>query len=199
MLKNLKKISIIKDKEPGSSIVNSDLYYDRIKKINANGEIILPIGHYSLISMEDRISNNTPLISIYGLGSCVALILFDKYNKICAMSHILLPQSNGRKKIKYPHKFADLSVKKLVEELINQGAKKERIQAIMVGGSKIFDLDNNIMGENNIESTKQELRNLNIEITKENVGGSQGRIIKFDSNNLAISVKKSGEDDFQEL
>ncbi len=179
--------------------MNNEDHYDRIERINEKGEILLPIGHYALINNNNRMNNHSPIISIYGLGSCIALILYDSRNNISGMSHILLPKSDEKKEIKYPHKFADLSANYLIEELVLQGAQREYIHAIIVGGSKIFDLSDNIIGEENIKSIKQELDKLNINITIKSLGGTHGRIIKFNTKNLTVSIKFSGENEFQEL
>ncbi len=179
--------------------MNNEDHHDRFEQVNEIGEILLPIGHYVLVNNKNRLNNNSPIISIYGLGSCIALILYDSRNNISGMSHILLPKSDEKKEIKYPHKYADLSAKYLIEELILQGAQREYIYAIIVGGSKIFDLNDNIIGEENIKSIKQELDKLNINITIKSLGGTHGRIIKFNTKKLTVSIKFSGENEFQEL
>ena len=140
---------------------------DKITQCNERGDIILPIGHYALINGNMGLEHKFPTISIYGLGSCIALILFDKNNRICGMSHVLLPKSQKNKEIKFPHKYANLSVKYLLIELIERGAQQELINAIIVGGSKIFDLSDNIIGEENIKSIKQELDKLTLALAEQ--------------------------------
>lgn len=179
--------------------MNTDIHSDRIDKLSGNGELVLPIGHFALVNGKFSYLNKSPIISIYGLGSCIALILYDEMNKIGGMSHVLLPGSRKKKEIKYPHKYADLSVKYLYHELLEGGAERKNIRAYIVGGSKIFDLDNNIIGDENIKSIKHELDELNITITNESLGGRRGRIIKFDTQDYTVLVRKSGEKEFQKL
>ena len=64
---------------------------DRVNKANERGEISIPIGHFAIKDTSKISGNIYPKFIIYGLGSCVALILFDKKAKVHAMSHILLP------------------------------------------------------------------------------------------------------------
>jgi len=167
---------------------------DKITQCNERGDIILPIGHYALINGNLGLEHKFPTISIYGLGSCIALILFDKKNRICGMSHVLLPKSQKNKDIKFPHKYGDLSVKYLIIELIEGGAQQELINAIIIGGSKIFDLPNNFIGEENIHSITDELDKYGIKIIKKSIGGMQGRIVNFNTQNYEVLVKISGED-----
>jgi chemotaxis protein CheD len=173
--------------------------YGRVKEFDRNEEIFLPIGHYFLTNCKNRSERIHPKISIYGLGSCIALILVDFKNKVCGMSHILLPKAHKNKMINYPHKYADLSLKFLVQELITHGAVKEYIKAIIVGGSKIFDLDENLMGINNTESIKQELDIFKISIIGEDTGGSEGRGVIFDTKDFTVSVKLTRERDYKKI
>ena len=173
--------------------------HGRIEKSDKNGEIFLPIGHYIIINCKNRISNVDPKISIYGLGSCIALILFDYKSSVSGMSHILLPKSRQNKPINFPHKYADLSAKLLVQELTNHGAIRENIKAIIVGGSKIFDLDENFMGIDNTKAIKKELEKLEIKIIGENTGGSEGRAVIFDTKDFSVYVKSTNEKEFNKI
>lgn len=170
----------------------------KIEEVGKDGVINLPIGHYTIINGKYNLSKVSPKLSIYGLGSCIALILCDYKNKICGMSHILLPKAT-KKVINYPHKYANLSARLLMQELIDSGAEYEQIKAIIVGGSKIFDLDNNLVGIDNIEYIKEELKKLKIEIIKEETGGSKGRIVIFDSKDCTLYLKSTGLEDFSKF
>lgn len=170
----------------------------KIEETDGKGVINLPIGHYAIVNSKYRLINTYPKLSIYGLGSCIALILCDYLHNICGMSHILLPKTT-KKSIKYPHKYANLSAKLLMQQLINHGAERENIKAIIVGGSRIFDLDDNIMGYDNIGSIKEELNKLKIEIIKEDTGGSKGRIVIFDSKDFSLYFKSTGQNNFNKF
>lgn len=170
-----------------------------LEKTDKNGEIFLLIGHYTVFNCKNKPNNIHPKISIYGLGSCIALILFDYKNNVSGMSHILLPKASHNKKINFPHKYADLSAKLLLEELISHGAVKENIQAIIVGGSRIFDLDENIMGFDNTKAIKEELKKLNIKIVEEETGGTKGRSVRFYTKDFSVCVKSTGSIPFKKL
>ncbi|MFX1499847.1 MAG: chemotaxis protein CheD [Promethearchaeota archaeon] len=179
-----------------------------MEKINSNGrieitakndEIALPIGHYAIVNSTNKVKNFNLKISIIGLGSCIALILFDSLNRVGGMSHILLPNSKLHKNIEFPHKYADLSANLLVQELIKHGAIKKNIRAIIIGGSKIFDLEGNTIGTENINATKKELKKLQIKIIGENTGGSEGRVIKFNTKEFSVYVRSTKESKFKKI
>jgi len=172
---------------------------DRVKEKDRYGNYFVPIGHYALSNSKNIHLNHNPTISIYGLGSCIALVLFDEINKVSAMSHILLPKADPNKEINFPHKYANFSVKLLMEELLNHGAVRENIRALVVGGSKIFDFDSNIMGFDNTSFVKGELDSLKIQIIKEDTGGSKGRNVIFDTKDFSLYIKSTGERDFKRI
>jgi len=179
--------------------VNNIKTYGRIEKMDRNGEAFLPIGHYFITNCKNIPKNIHPKVSIYGLGSCIALILIDFKNKVCGMSHILLPKARLNKTIDYPHKYADLSLKLLIQDLKKHGAVKENIMAIIVGGSKIFNLDENFMGIDNTKAIKEQLEKLKIKVIGEDTGGSEGRGIIFDTKDFAVYVKLTREQNYKKI
>ena len=175
---------------------------DCVSRTNDYGEISIPIGHFALKNTSKITSNTYPKFIIYGLGSCVALILFDKKAKVHAMSHILLPSFNNVKEktlLKYPQKYADQAVKDLISVITRKGANKTNLKAVIVGGAKIFKNHYNNIGEENVKMVKLELDKLEIKLVKEVVGGTSGRNIRFDTKDDSVFVKKSGELDFKKI
>jgi len=172
---------------------------DLVSRANHRGEISIPIGHFALKETRNISRDRCPKFIIYGLGSCVALILYDKKAKVHAMSHILLPSYQNVKEktpLRYPHKYADHAVKDLIREAKAKGATKDNLKAVIVGGAKIFKNHYNNIGEENVKTVKQELDNYKITLVKEEVGGTSGRNIKFDTRNNSIFVKTSGKTEF---
>ena len=126
-------------------------------------------------------------ILIYGLGSCIALILYDGIAKLSAMTHIYLPKSSiGYFEENFPQKHADTAVMDLLNQMIKSGAKKENIKACIFGGATIFKESYSDMGERNSESVKNELKSLNIKIEREFIGGRKGSTIIFDVKNKIV-------------
>ena len=181
--------------------MDSEKRYDCICDADENYELILPIAHYALINSNYN-GKSRPKLVIHGLGSCVALILYDNKNKVYAMSHILLADfknSDINTIKKYPHKYVFSSVKNLLEEILNHGAEKSNIRAIIVGGAKIFQNQFNDIGKKNVKILKEELEKFNIKIEKEDTGGTQGRTLIYDTNNNSILIHYALESEFRRL
>ena len=170
------------------------------QNLTNSGDILLPIGHYTIINYSKERFRSKPRVIIYGLGSCIALILFDSLKKIGSMSHILLPSSEKADNITFPHKYADLSVKCLAYQLISKGAYLKNIKAIIIGGSNIFnDVDLGI-SRNNIEVVKTHLAKINLKIVREEIGGNMGRTVIYEPyNNNLFLVKFTCEKDYRRL
>jgi chemotaxis protein CheD len=127
-----------------------------------------------------------------GLGSCVAIILYDPVVRIGGVAHVLLPKSPI--KCDNEGKYADTGTRKLVKEMLNHGAKKERLVAKLVGGAQMFpNLNLSIanIGRENSMIIRSILRELMIRIVAEDLGGNRGRSAYFDTSDGHIAVKSA--------
>ena len=119
----------------------------------------------------------------YGVGSCVAVCMYDPIAKVGGMLHALLPSAKSDRAGGRPTKFVDQGIPILVNELLQQGAKRPRIAAYLTGGAQVlnapgFDTTLNI-GERNIEAAERGLKEARIPIKASATGGSIGRTVKL--------------------
>jgi chemotaxis protein CheD len=135
---------------------------------------------------EMAVGHNDQSIKTGSIGSCIVTILYDPVSKIGGMSHSMLPTRKtpiSEINIEKSPRYADEAIDLLVNQIIAAGGDKSRIQAKLVGGAKMFKHltgDNKGIGYQNIESAKNRLQQLGIEIKKEDVGGSTGKIASVD-------------------
>jgi chemotaxis protein CheD len=136
------------------------------------------------------------ILTTLGLGSCVGIALYDKYNKIAGLAHIMLPSSKEIKNNDNKAKFADTGIELLIEKMVKEGALKKNLSAKIAGGSQMFSFNNtnNILkiGERNVLATKEKLKELNIKIISEDTGGNYGRTIELNSDDGSLLVKTIG-------
>ncbi len=156
---------------------------------NLRGELVIPEGYYALINYNDE-KLTSYKFSIFRLGSGIALILNDNINKIYTMSHCILPNSAEPDQIEKLYKSIKISVTELLSLLLSNGASKENIKAIILGGAKIFNEDSSSI-QKNIKMFKRELNSLEIQIEKEDVGGLSERTIIYNTKNNSLLVKKT--------
>lgn len=129
-----------------------------------------------------------------GLGSCVGIILYDDYTPIAGMAHIMLPDSSLAKSGSMNlAKYADTAIDELIRRLEKEGAHIRSLKAKIAGGAQMFNFSfsNEMMriGPRNVEAVKNKLRELNIPIVAEDVGGSSGRTIEFNPETKMLTIR----------
>lgn len=132
-------------------------------------------------------------LSTYGLGSCVAVTIYDNESKSGGLVHIMLPHTD-KDNPENPYKYATYAIPKLIEEIsVVSNKEPHELTAKIVGGSKMFEyieFGRNI-GQRNIDESKRILENYNVNIESENTGGNHGRRVLFDLQNGEVEVNSS--------
>ncbi|MEO6444699.1 MAG: chemotaxis protein CheD [Gemmatimonadaceae bacterium] len=122
-------------------------------------------------------------MSAVGLGSCVALILYDRATQVAGMAHILLPHEALSRSPGGPAKFSNTAVAHLLEQMATLADLQAPV-ATLVGGASMFAsllrTGGINMGERNIAATRQALAGAGIAVAGEDVGGEYGRSVYFD-------------------
>lgn len=131
---------------------------------------------------------------IYGLGSCVGLILADPRNRRAAMAHIVLPQSPTAHPLQ-PAKYANTGIAYLLSGLKRLGSVQSALIAYVVGGARMLQLKSfGDIGERNVERVQQSLADLGIPIVGQDVGGTSGRTLRWDNGKGVATVTRVGND-----
>ena len=129
-------------------------------------------------------------LTCLGLGSCVAVILYDSGTRTGGIVHVLLPHAPAR--CDREEKYADTGTRKLIREMIGCGIRKERLVAKLVGGAQMFPGLNiaiaNIGRENSM-TARSVLREHSIRVVAEELEGNRGRSALFDSTTGHVTVR----------
>ncbi len=119
-------------------------------------------------------------IKTYALGSCVAVIIWDKSQKIGGMIHIALPESkiNMDKAKQLPGYFADTGLDAMFAEYRRLGGDPRKTVVKLAGGSSLMD-DNNTfdIGRRNTIAAKRYLWKLGLGVVNEDTGGKISRTV----------------------
>ncbi|MDJ0625588.1 MAG: chemotaxis protein CheD [Candidatus Caenarcaniphilales bacterium] len=152
------------------------------------------------------------------LGSCVALCLYDKSNKIGGMAHVVLPsrvlrdiKTSSLQSESYPcAKYADESILLLLNEIKRQaGHSALSLKAKLAGGSQMFVGTQKrkssdelrpakekpgfpLIGRSNCEVLKKELKKFSIPIINSDLGGNWGRTVSFNSTTGEVKIRRIG-------
>jgi chemotaxis protein CheD len=147
-----------------------------------------------IIGIADYIVVHNPAVLVtIGLGSCVGISIRDPVARFGGLAHILLPSIKESNNKENPLKFADSAIEILVDGLLKKGCIKSRLEAKMAGGASMFNLGNNTMniGERNVLSVKQKLKEMNIPLLASDTGANYGRTIEFDIASGVLTVKSA--------
>ncbi len=128
-------------------------------------------------------------LTCLGLGSCVAVILYDPSTKTGGIVHVLLPKAPPN--CQTPEKYADTGVRRLYAKVVERGAVKPMLVAKLVGGAQMFTSLNIAIanvGKENIQEARAALRVLGVKIVAEDLEGNRGRSVNFDSSTGKATV-----------
>jgi chemotaxis protein CheD len=145
------------------------------------------------VKVADYAVAESGMISTIGLGSCVAIILYDARAHVGGMAHVLLPNEAMSRDRSNPAKFPSSAVPLLVSEMRLLGARAERIRAKIVGGASMFG---NLIpsgginiGERNIAAVRGVLSDAKIPIVAEDVGADHGRSVYLHLDDGRVEVR----------
>ncbi|MGH7619556.1 MAG: chemotaxis protein CheD [Gemmatimonadaceae bacterium] len=123
----------------------------------------------------------TGTITTIGLGSCVAIALYDAAVRVGGLAHVLLPSETMSRDRSNPAKFPGTVVPLLLEEMSRLGARVERIKAKIAGGASMFGAllppGGINIGERNVAAVREVLACAKVPIVAEDTGMDYGRSV----------------------
>ncbi len=154
-----------------------------------DGDAVVGVGEYKVIHHPER-------LMCIGLGSCVGIAIYDLQAHVGGLIHAMLPKyEEGRDKVN-ASKYADSATMLMVDELVERGASKSSLRAKMAGGAQMFSFissDALNIGLRNSQVARETLKKENIPLLAEDVGGTKGRTVVFNSVDGSMRIQKAGE------
>lgn len=140
----------------------------------------------------------TGTLATLGLGSCVAIALWDRAARAAGLAHVLLPDPTLSRDGTNPAKFARTAVPALVDALRTAGAPGPYV-AKLAGGASLFGellrTSGINMGARNIEASREALATAGIPIIAEDVGGDFGRSVYLTPADGVVQVRSLARGD----
>ena len=132
------------------------------------------------------------------LGSCVSVCLSHETQAFAAMNHYLLAENSKDDPDK--GRYGDTAIEALLGILSKYEPNMGRFKARLYGGAAVVSgltgAGGTDIGRHNIEMARRILRGRGIPVAEEDVGGTSGRRIYFDTALRQVTVKtilKAGE------
>jgi chemotaxis protein CheD len=125
------------------------------------------------------------------LGSCVAICLYDERAGLGGLNHFVLPDLST---VDPSPRYAGPAFRELLTRLRALGGRSAALQAKIFGGSDTLGFSaETTIGARNVESARSLLALAGIPIVAEDVGGTVGRKLLFDTNGGAAWVRLLGQ------
>ena len=139
-----------------------------------------------------RIGGGDDVLVTIGLGSCVAINLYDAAVRVGGLAHVLLPSPALSRGSANPARVPQTAVPAMLSEMANAGASPRRIKARLVGGASMFaalSTPGTIqMGERNVVAARHTLASAGVPIVGEAVGGDFGRTVRLHVRDGRVDV-----------
>ena len=147
------------------------------------------------VKMAEAQVGKAPLVfKAPGLGSCVAICLYDPILKTGGLAHAMLPSLadwEGTEAPSNPMCFADYAIDWMVAELKKLDSTLSILEAKIVGGADMFKLDKGnpgSIGSQTVKVIEEKLKSLGIKLKSEDVGENVGRSVSFDLETGTVTV-----------
>ena len=143
---------------------------------------------HTVIGGEFAVGNDIEQIAFKTLlGSCVAIMFYDKVAKIKGMNHFLLPNSSN---MNDDMKYGLYSVEAMLNEMYKQGCNKKNMVAKISGGADIMQisLSSQSIGSRNVTFAKDFCKSEGFKLLSEHTRGEHGRLILL-ANDFETFIK----------
>ena len=148
--------------------------------------IIAGMGELHVSSSPDAI------LACIGLGSCIALFVYDRVARVGGLVHIVLPKHDGGHGDNLA-KYADTAVPMLIEAVVKKGAIRNRLIIKLVGGSQMTAAaglsDTFKIGARNLAEVIAALEREQMRPVAADTGGNMGRTVRMYLDTGKIIVK----------
>ena len=130
------------------------------------------------------VARSPAVLKATGLGSCLAVSLYDTELLLGGLAHTLLPGSQAGVGEEFPAKYVDGAIRLMVRDLVGMGIDQQRLVAKIAGGANMFEAEFLSLlggiGVRSAHSARRTLAELGIPLIAEDVGGNRGRTVEFD-------------------
>lgn len=147
---------------------------------------------------ELRVSRDPRVVLVaYGLGSCVGVCAYDPVSRVAGLLHAMLPESNGCPSAN-PTRFVDTGIPLFLEEMIRQGASRQRLILKIAGGARILESPGSTrifdVGARNVAMTLEVIKQQGLRLAAADTGGAAGRTVKVFVETGRVVVKTLGQE-----
>ena len=130
-----------------------------------------------VVQGEHHISDDPDVMLTTILGSCVAVCMRDPKTGVGGMNHFLLPEGRAEG-LDEGRRYGAYAMELLINELLRSGARRDRLEAKLFGGGRMFDSLRDV-GRANADFAERFLRDEGIPVVGGSLRGDGGRRVHY--------------------
>ena len=124
----------------------------------------------------------------YGLGSCIALAVWDPRAKVGGLAHFMLP--SGPASGSNPVKFIDTGLDPFLRALESKGAMLSRCAIKAAGAAAMLTVGGGLaIGKRNAEALQAALAQRGLALQASSLGGNAGRTVQLEVSDGRFLIK----------
>ena len=125
------------------------------------------------------------------LGSCVAVCMIDKFNRVAGINHIMISKSADPEQmlLSQDSRYGIHAMELLINNMLKKGANRRRLQAKVFGGGKMLSNESGVAYAN-VDFAVSYLENEDIPILARDTGGESGRKIYFFPKDFSVYLRR---------
>lgn len=138
---------------------------------------------------ESYVTDDGVGLATSGLGSCLAVAVYDDRREVAGLGHFMLPAMPEDSE-EDDAKFVDAGLRALVDEVSARGARRSELSAKMAGGGTLLPglATEDPVGPQNVEAARRLFEDLRVSLVAEDVGEDYGRSVEFDPRTGTMTV-----------
>ncbi len=140
----------------------------------------------------DYYVSRSPMIAYTVLGSCISTCVVDPVAGVGGMNHFMLPKPKGDSRLDSwgeSARYGNYAMELLINEVMKQGGKKNRMEAKIFGGAKLYDSKMNV-GSQNADWVRDYLKTEGLRLLKSDTGDIYPRKIYYFTDSGRVLLKK---------
>jgi len=135
------------------------------------------------------------VLMTYALGSCIAVAVHDPVTSVAGLLHYMLPEAalDREKAERNPFMFADTGIPRLLEEVYQRGAQKNRLTVRIAGGAQTLSGHELFqIGKRNHLAARKLLWKAGLLVSGEAVGGDVSRTVRLETASGVMLIREAG-------
>ncbi|MGM0470825.1 MAG: chemotaxis protein CheD [Bacillota bacterium] len=147
---------------------------------------------YEIFAGEYYVSTNLDSILTTLLGSCVAVCLVDRFNRVAGINHIMISsKAELERRLANPDaRYGIHAMELLINDMLKEGAARSNLEAKVFGGGNVLGCSDRNVGYANVDFAVSYLQQESIPILARDTGGESGRKIYFFPQDFSVYLRR---------